>query len=35
MEVHIHIVEAMTHAGNVQVKDIMKTQKGQSGKKIS
>ena len=35
MEVHVHIVKAKSQAGNVQVKDIMKTQKGQSRKKIS
>ena len=35
MEVHIHSVKAGDHTGNVQVKDIMITQKGHSGKKIS
>ena len=35
MEVHIHSVEAKSQAGNVRVKDIMTTQKRQSGKKIS
>ena len=35
MEVHIHSVKAGDHTGNVQVKYIMTTQKGHSGKKIS
>ena len=35
MEVHIHSVNATSHAGDLQVKDIMTTQKGHSGKKIS
>ena len=34
MVVHIHSVKAKSQAGNVQVKDIMTIQKGQSGKKI-
>ena len=35
MEVHIYCVTAMSQAGNIQVKDIMTTQKNQSQKKIS
>ena len=42
MEVHIYIVyrvyivhKAKSQAGNIRVKYIMTTQKGQSGKKIS
>ena len=33
MEVHIYSVKAKSQAGNVQVKDVMTTQKGQSEKK--
>ena len=33
MEVHICSVKAKSQAGNVQVKDVMTTQKGQSEKK--
>ena len=35
MEVHIHSVKAKSQAGNVRIKDIMTTQKGQNRKKIS
>ena len=35
MEVHIYILKAKSQAGNIWVKDIMATQKGQSQKKIS
>ena len=33
MEVHICIVKAKSQAGNIEVKDVMTTQKGQSEKK--
>ena len=33
MEVHICIVKAKSQAGNIEVKDLMTTQKGQSEKK--
>ena len=35
MEVHIYSVKAKSQAGNILVKYIMTTQKGQSRKKIS
>ena len=35
MEVHIYSVNAKSQAGNLSVKYIMTTQKGQSQKKIS
>ena len=35
MEVHIYSVKAKSQAGNIRVKYIMTTQKGQSRKKIS
>ena len=35
MEVHIHRVKAMSHAGNIQVKNIMTTRKGQTVKRNS
>ena len=35
MEVHLHIVKAKSQPGNIQIKDIMRRQKGQSRKKIS
>ena len=35
MEVHIYSVKATSQTGNICVKDIMTTQKGQSRKKIS
>ena len=35
MEVHIYSVKAKSQAGNIRVKHIMTTQKGQSRKKIS
>ena len=35
MEVNIYSVKAKSQAGNIRVKDIMTTQKGQSQKKIS
>ena len=35
MEVHIYSVKANSQAGNIWVKGIMATQKGQSWKKIS
>ena len=34
MEIHICSVKAKSQAGNIKVKDIMTTQKGQSRKKI-
>ena len=35
MKLHIHSVKAKSQAGNIQVEDIMKTQKGQRHKKLS
>ena len=35
MKVHIYSVKAKSQAGNIRVKYIMTTQKGQSRKKIS
>ena len=35
MEVHINSAKAKSQTGNIWVKDIMATQKGQSRKKIS
>ena len=35
MKVHIYSVKAKSQAGNIRVKYIMTTQKGQSQKKIS
>ena len=35
MEVHMYSVKAKSWAGNLGVKDIITTQKGQSRKKIS
>ena len=35
MEVHIYSVKVKSQAGNIWIKDIMTTQKGQSQKKIS
>ena len=35
MEVQVYSVKAKSQAGNIWVKDIMTTQKGQSQKKIS
>ena len=35
MEVQMYSVKAKSQAGNIWVKDIMTTQKGQSQKKIS
>ena len=35
MKLHIHSVKAKSQAGNIPVEDIMKTQKGESHKKLS
>ena len=35
MEVHIYSVKAKNEVGNIWVKDIMRTQKGQSHKILS